>query len=59
MAIDAEALYLQLGQLVAEMPVLGGDTPITPEINRWLGRAAMLVRETGNLVSCPVSNWHK
>ena len=47
--MDAESLYLQLGQLVAEMPNLGGSAPITADINRWLGRAAMLVRETGNI----------
>ncbi len=44
-----EELYLQLGNLVAEMPVLdsrGG--PITPEMNRWLGRAAHLVGATGD-----------
>jgi hypothetical protein len=45
--VDAESLYLQLGQLVAEMPVLGGMAPITPQINRWLGRAAYLVTEAG------------
>jgi hypothetical protein len=37
-----EALYLQLGNLVAEMPDLANG-PITPEMNRWLGRAAALV----------------
>ena len=47
METDFESLYLQLGHLVAEMPVLGGSDPITPEINRWLGRAAELVRSTG------------
>jgi hypothetical protein len=45
--LDAESLYLQLGQLIAEMPTLGGNAPITPEINRWLGRAAHLVTEAG------------
>lgn len=37
-----ESLYLQLGQLASEMPQLRGA--ITPEINRWLGRAAHLVK---------------
>jgi hypothetical protein len=46
--VDAEALYVQLGQLISEMPILGGTGPITPEINRWLGRAAQLVKATGN-----------
>jgi hypothetical protein len=50
MTIDPEALYLQLGQLVAEMPVLDGTGPITPEINRWLGRAAHLVEATGDTI---------
>lgn len=48
MAIDAESLYIQLGQLVAEMPQLGGNGSITPEINRWLGRACHLVRAAGS-----------
>jgi hypothetical protein len=45
--MDPEALYLQLGQLISEMPELGGGAPITPEVNRWLGRAAYLVTEAG------------
>jgi len=45
--MDAESLYLQLGQLLAEMPTLGGDDPLTPEASRWLGRAAYLVTEAG------------
>jgi len=45
--MDWESLYIQLGQLIAEMPVLGGTAPITPEINRWLGRAAFLVTQAG------------
>lgn len=48
MNIDPESLYLQLGQLVAEMPQLDGSGPITPDINRWLGRAALLVDATGS-----------
>jgi hypothetical protein len=40
MTLTPEALYLRLGSLVAEMPDLTG--PITPEINRWLGRAIAL-----------------
>ena len=43
MARDPEALYLQLGQLVAEMPDF--HAPITPEVHRWLGRAAVLVAQ--------------
>ena len=37
MTLTPEALYLQLGQLVAEMPDLANG-PLTPEINRWIGR---------------------
>ena len=37
-----EELYLQLADLVAEMPDLA-NSPITPEINRWLGRASAVV----------------
>lgn len=44
MQLTPEALYGQLGQLVAEMPELGQSAgPITPEMNRWMGRAAALV----------------
>lgn len=42
--MDAESLYLQLGQLIAEMPEIAGRVP-TPKIQRWLGRAAYLVTE--------------
>lgn len=48
MESEFESLYIQLGHLVAEMPALGGTAPITPEINRWLGRAVELVGATGN-----------
>jgi hypothetical protein len=44
--LTPEALYAQLGSLVAEMPDLANG-PITPEINRWLGRAVVLVEATG------------
>ena len=47
LTMEPEALYLQLGQLIAEMPTLGGHMPITPDINRWLGRAAYLGTQTG------------
>ena len=42
MSLTPEALYLQLGSLVEEMPDLAHG-PITPEINRWLGRAGALI----------------
>ena len=47
MSLTPEALYLQLGGLVAEMPDLANG-PITPDMNRWLGRAITLVEATGN-----------
>jgi hypothetical protein len=47
MSMTPEALYLQLGRLVAEMPDLANG-PITPEMNAWLGRAAALVELTGD-----------
>ena len=50
MQVDPETLYLQLGQLVAEMPAFGHGAAVTPETNRWLGRAAHLVFQTGNIV---------
>jgi hypothetical protein len=43
--VGPESLYLQLGQLAAEMPQLHGNGAITPEINRWLGRASYLVSQ--------------
>lgn len=45
--MDPEALYMQLGQLVADMPKLDGNEPLGPEVAPWLGRAAVLV-EAGN-----------
>jgi hypothetical protein len=45
--MDPESLYLQLGQLVSEMPQLV-YCGISPEINRWLGRAAQLVHAVDN-----------
>jgi hypothetical protein len=48
MALTPEALYMQLGSLVAEMPDLA-TCPITPDVNRWIGRAAALVEESGDM----------
>jgi hypothetical protein len=42
MSLSPEELYLQLGNLVAEMPDLA-NCEITPQVNRWLGRATALV----------------
>jgi hypothetical protein len=44
--MDAETLYVQLGQLVAEMPDLRGTGPLNADAQRWLGRAAHLVECT-------------
>ena len=42
-AVDSEAPYFQLRQLVADMPPLGDATNITGDTRLWLGRAATLV----------------
>lgn len=45
--MEPEALYRQLGQLVADMPRdLLGQAPISGDTHRWLGRAAVLVKES-------------
>lgn len=45
--MDPESLYRQLGQLAAELPRdLSGPDPISPDTQRWLGRAAVLVKES-------------
>lgn len=55
MKLTPEALYLHLGQLVAEMPDLASVT-ITQEVNQWLGRASALVEEVGNLADTATLN---
>src|SRR5438874_208346 len=47
MSLSAEALYYQLGNLVAETPELGGPTTI--ETDRWIERAFELVELPGGL----------
>jgi hypothetical protein len=47
MSLSAEALYYQLGSLVAETPELTG--PNTTETDRWIERATELVELTGGL----------
>ncbi len=42
-----EALYLQLGRLVAEMPDLSIAGAVSDEVNVWLGRAQALVEVAG------------
>src|SRR5438132_807897 len=41
--MDDEALYLQLGQLVSEMPDLRSEGPLPTETLRWLGRVSHLI----------------
>jgi hypothetical protein len=48
MSLTPEALYYQLGSLVAEIPDLATG-PTTPETNQWIERAAMLVEMAGGL----------
>jgi hypothetical protein len=50
MPTDPESIYIQLGQLIAEMPVLDGGRWLTPDENRWLARATVLVEQAGNAV---------
>lgn len=47
--MQPEALYAQFAALLAEMPDLARDGPYPPEVARWLGRAAALVREVDPL----------
>jgi len=49
MSLTPEVLYLQLGNLVREMPDLAHG-PITPKMNLWLGRAAALVHASGDYI---------
>jgi hypothetical protein len=50
MAMDPEALYRQLGELAATVPKdLGGPDPISTDMHRWLGRAAALIDELGDI----------
>jgi hypothetical protein len=48
MALSPEARYLQLGQLLAEMPSLT-TLPHDREVSRWLGRAGALIELVGDL----------
>jgi len=49
-------LYIQLGQLVAEMPQFDGTGPITSDVNKWLGRAAYLVEQAGGGADASILN---
>src|SRR5262249_11408871 len=48
MPLTPEALYYQLGSLIAEIPELASG-PITPETSQWMLRAAVLVEIRGAL----------
>ena len=48
MPISAEALYVQIGQLITDMPDLRNNGWNTPAGQRWLGRAIAMVEESGN-----------
>ena len=48
MAFVPESHYLQLRQLVAEMPTLTGTKPLSGNEYRWLGRATQMVEESGD-----------
>jgi len=45
--MDPESLYRQLGHLVSTIPDLNGGDWATPEGQKWLGRAAVLVQASG------------
>ena len=49
MSLTPEALYLQLGHLVQEMPEMRAPKIIGEDVYRWLGRAAALVEATGHM----------
>jgi hypothetical protein len=48
MSLTPEALYVQIGQLMAQMPDLKSET-VTPELHKWLARAVALVEEVGDI----------
>ena len=50
MSLDPESLYMHLGRIVETMPDLRRPGPVSPEINQWLGRAAVLVEAAGDRV---------
>ena len=49
MTLTPEALYLHLGRLIAEMPDFSQNGSVTDETNVWLGRAAALIDQAGDL----------
>jgi hypothetical protein len=49
MSLTPEALYFQIGRLIAETPHFGQSESLAPDVYRWLGRAAVLVEAAGDL----------
>lgn len=49
MILAPEVLYLQLGRLIVDMPNLDQDGSISDETNIWLGKAAALIEQAGDL----------
>ncbi|QWA30522.1 hypothetical protein [Pseudomonas sp. RC3H12] len=49
MPLTAEALYIQLGQIITDMPDLRNHGWDTPQGQQWLGRATVLVEAAGDL----------
>lgn len=49
MPFDPDRLYHELGYLIAAMPDMTTNEWQTPEGQRWLGRAAALLEQTGSL----------
>lgn len=50
MPLSSEALYMQIGQLIVDMPDFRNHGWNTPAGQRWLGLAIALLEETGNTV---------
>jgi hypothetical protein len=50
MAIDPQALYVQLGRLVEAMPDLYAQLPLPASTQEWLGRVAALIAASGDII---------
>lgn len=50
MAIDPQALYVQLGRLVEAMPNLYEQLPLSASTQEWLGRAGALIAASGDVI---------
>lgn len=56
MPMEPDRLYHELGYLIAEMPNMNTDDWQTPVGQRWLGRAAALVEQGGNIADIATFN---